>query len=431
MSKKQPLERRIIIAFTLMTLLVSGTFSLGIVAIVHFIEEHLVSQDLDSQLHTVVYEDLASGRTPRLDPRTQLYASNSNDPVMPTLFTREEPGFSEAVDGDEAFYVYMKEINGVRYTLVQEQHEFERRENALFNVVLAGFFLSLLGAWGLGRLMARKIMLPVRRLAQQVQHRDQLLPLAPPLAPEYANDEIGHLAAAFDSTLSKLRKSLEREKLFTSDVSHELRTPLMIIASSCELLSEAQLSSKESTHLQRIRRASEEMHDLVQTFLILARSKPEEAALGEQATLQNICATQIEIWQPLFNEKNIHFQVYNAEPTSSVLYNATFLRTVLSNVLRNALHYTEKGEVTLTLYANHFKVEDTGIGIPEDFQDSMFEPFTRGQNVRGEGLGLGLSLVRRICSHQGWMIQAHARTPIGSCFSVFLDNSQTAANKKP
>lgn len=429
MNNKQPLERRIIIAFTLMTLLVSGTFSLGIVAIVHFIEEHLVSQELDRQLHTVVHEDLRNGRSPRLDSETHFYASNLKAFTIPTQFNLQAPGFAEVIDGDEAFYVYTQDIEGVRYVLVQEQHEFEEREQALFNVVLAGFLLSIIGAWGLGRLMARKIMQPVRRLAHQVQHRDQLLPLAPPLAPEYADDEIGHLAAAFDSTLSKLRNSLEREKLFTSDVSHELRTPLMIIASSCELLAEADLADKETTHLQRIQRASEEMHDLVQTFLILARSKPEEAFLGGQATLQTITDAQIELWKPLFNAKNIHFQRCIAQPTSETLYNATFLRTVLSNLLRNALHYTEHGEVKLTLYADHFTVEDTGIGIPVDFQDNIFEPFTRGKNARGEGLGLGLSLVRRICTHQGWSIQVKARSPHGSCFSLYL-NTATAAERR-
>lgn len=430
MSTKQPLKRRIIIAFTLMTLLVSGTFSLGIVAIVHFIEEHLVSQELDRQLHVVVHEDLRNGRAPRLDPKTQFYASNLDEFAIPAQFDRQEPGFTEIVDGDEAFYVYMQEINGVRYILVQDQYEFEQREQALFAVVLAGFLLSIAGAWGLGRLMARKIMLPVSRLAQQVKHRDQLLPLAPPLAPEYANDEIGHLAAAFDSTLSKLRNSLEREKLFTSDVSHELRTPLMIIATSCELLAEANLAEKESTHLQRIQRASEEMHDLVQTFLILARSKPEEAFLGGQATLQGIADAQVEQWQPMFTDKQIEFQCVLAEAPKERLYNATFLRTVLSNLLRNALHYTEQGEVKLTLYADSFTVEDTGIGISEGFQESMFEPFTRGENARGEGLGLGLSLVRRICTHQGWSIQVSTRTPHGSCFSVFLNTKNLAAEKQ-
>ncbi len=422
MNTKQPLERRIIIAFTLMTLLVSGTFSLGIVGIVHFIEEHLVSQELNRQLHVVVHEDLPKGHPPRLDPETHFYASNLEEFTIPPQFNHQQPGFTEIVDGAEAFYVYMQEINGVRYVLVQEQDEFEQREQALFNVVLAGFLLSIVGAWVLGRFMARKIMQPVSRLAQQVQHRDQLLPLAPPLAPEYADDEIGHLAAAFDRTLGKLRNSLEREKLFTSDVSHELRTPLMIIASSSELLAEANLSEKENTHLKRIQRASEEMHDLVQTFLILARSKPEEAFLGGQATLQKITDAQVELWKPLFIDKRIHFELCIAQPPSTTLYNATFLRTVLSNLLRNAWHYTEQGEVKLTLYTDSFTVEDTGIGIPVGFQESIFEPFSRGQNARGEGLGLGLSLVRRICTHQGWSIQVSSRTPIGSCFSVFLDS---------
>ncbi len=429
MSTKQPLKRRIIIAFTLMTLLVSGTFSLGIVAIVHFIEENLVSQDLDQQLHVVVHEDLPKGHSPRLDPATHFYASNLEEFAIPAQFNQPIAGFAEVVDGDEAFYVYTQDINGVRYVLVQEQHEFEQREQALFNVVLAGFILSIIGAWILGRLMARKIMQPVSRLAQQVRHRDQLLPLAPPLAPEYADDEIGHLAAAFDSTLSKLRNSLEREKLFTSDVSHELRTPLMIITTSCELLAETNLAEKEATHLQRIKRASEEMHDLVQTFLILARSKPEEAFLGGQATLQSIADAQIELWQPMFNDKQIHLQLCIAHSPNATLYNATFLRTVLSNLLRNALHYTEQGEVKLTLHADHFTVEDTGIGIPADFQKSIFEPFTRGHNARGEGLGLGLSLVRRICTHQSWSIQVSARSPHGSCFSVRLDSKTIAENR--
>jgi signal transduction histidine kinase len=81
------------------------------------------------------------------------------------------------------------------------------------------------------------------------------------------------------------------------------------------------------------------------------------------------------------------------------------------------------------LYADHFTVEDTGIGIPEDFQESIFQPFTRGQYARGEGLGLGLSLVRRICIHQGWSIQVGTRHPHGSCFHVFLNPKKPHTEK--
>ena len=72
MIRKQPLRRRIVIAFTLMTLAVSGVFSLGIVGIVHFVEEHLVSQEMSEELTAVLEQDLARGQPPRLDSKTRL-----------------------------------------------------------------------------------------------------------------------------------------------------------------------------------------------------------------------------------------------------------------------------------------------------------------------------------------------------------------------
>ncbi len=229
MLAKQPLARRIVIAFTLMTLVVSGAFALGIVGVVHFIEEQLVTEELSRDLDIVLNEDLPNGRTPQLDTSTHFFASHLPEYPMPKAFAGLGEGFTELVRGDDAYYVYVRNVGAERYVLVQEQHEFEAREDALFNVVLAGFLLSVLGAWALGRLMANRVLEPVSRLANQVRHRDQLHPLAPPLALQYPDDEVGHLAAAFDSTLGQLRQTLERERLFTADVSHELRTPLMVV----------------------------------------------------------------------------------------------------------------------------------------------------------------------------------------------------------
>jgi signal transduction histidine kinase len=63
----------------------------------------------------------------------------------------------------------------------------------------------------------------------------------------------------------------------------------------------------------------------------------------------------------------------------------------------------------LTLLNDSFVVEDSGIGIPEEKRHAMFQPFVRGDEQRGEGLGLGLSLVQRICSHQRWQVQLVTR----------------------
>lgn len=420
MDFKQPLRWRIVIAFVLMTLAVSGVLSLSIVASVHFVEEHLVSQELDRELNSVIQEDLQRGQRPRVDSSTRFFASQLAEYAVPQEFAQVRNGFSEVLEGDQAFYAFKRTENGQVFMLVQEQHEFEARERVLFDVVLAGFLLSVVAAWGLGWLLARRVMAPVIRLASQVRHRDQLHALAPALAPDYPDDEVGHLAAAFDGTLGQLRQTLERERLFTSDVSHELRTPLMIIASSCELLAEAQgLGPRPREQVQRIKRAAEEMSELVQTFLMLARAKPEESRQGGSASLAEVADEQSRRWAPLIEEKGLQFQLIE-QGADSAQYNLTFLRTVMSNLLRNALHYTEQGGVRLILETGGFRVEDSGVGIPLDQHEQMFQPFVRGAEARGEGLGLGLSLVKRICTHQGWAVRVSDLPPQGSRFEVSL-----------
>lgn len=425
MASKQPFARRILIAFVLMTTLVSGLFSLSIVAVVHFIEEHLVSEEMSRELGEVLRDDIQQGSAPRLDSSTRFFASNLPAYAIPQQFSGLAEGFTEVVDEAQAFYVYTQVSNGQSYLLVQEQHEFEAREQALFNVVLAGFLLTVIGSLGLGLVMARKVMAPVSRLAQQVRHRDQLHPLAPPLSPEYPDDEVGQLAAAFDSTLGQVRQSLERERLFTSDVSHELRTPLMVISTSCELLAETPLTPRQREQIERIGRASEEMRDLVQTFLQLARDKANQTAFVANSSLASVAHEQASRWGKLLTDKGLEFQCHT-EGQDSELYNPTFLGTVMANLLRNALHYTERGYVRLVLEAGGFRVEDSGAGIPVEQHEQIFQPFVRGPQARGEGLGLGLSLVKRICAKQGWTISVHNLATGGTCFHVSFKHASPA-----
>lgn len=238
------------------------------------------------------------------------------------------------------------------------------------------------------------------------------------MAADYPDDEIGQLAAAFDSTLGQVRQSLERERLFTSDVSHELRTPLMVIASSCELLAEAPLSPREKEQVARIARASEEMRELVQTFMQLARDKSNEAVLVEERSLAAIAHEQASRWGALMKEKGLDFQLIE-EGSDEGRYNATFLGTVISNLLRNALHYTEHGSVRLILEPGTVSIEDSGSGIPAEQHERIFQPFVRGTQTRGEGLGLGLSLVKRICTKQGWHVSVQSE-PGNTRFQVRL-----------
>ena len=417
MTSRLPFSQRIVIAFVLMTVVVSGSFSLGIVAVVHFVEAQLISKELHGKLNVVLHEDIKTGRAPRLDHRTRFFASNSAQAPIPNRFADFREGFTEIEDENEAAYVYLIEVNGVRYMLLQEQQEFEDREEILFSVVLAGFLLSIVCAWGLGAILARHVMEPVARLAGHVRHRDQLATPTPSLAQGFADDEIGHLAAAFDNTFDQLRRLIERERLFTSDVSHELRTPLMVISTSCELLLEKQLPDGQREQVERIARATRDMDELVRTFLALARSGPTGDAGGDSATLTEVARELTRIWEPAVRAKGLEFEFID-EGADTAVRNQTFLRTVMANLLRNALHYTQEGKISLVLRKNSFSIEDTGIGIPSTDQDLIFQPFCRGTKARGVGFGLGLSIAKRICDHQKWKIKTYKNEPNGSIFTI-------------
>lgn len=421
MEYKQSLSRRIVFAFVFMTALVGGLFSVSIVGVVHVVEERLISRDLGGELDRIINEDLRNGQGPRLDPGMRFFISDGVGVyAMPPALQNLDDGFHEVFDGELSFHALVHDSDGRRYVLLQDQSDFEAREQVLYAAVVTGYVLSLALAGLLGWLLSRKVMEPVARLARQVRHRDQLLELAPPLAPDYANDEVGELAAAFDYAMGQLHDVLNREKLFTSDVSHELRTPLMVIATSCELLAEDPgLGPRARTQLARISSASEEMRDLVQTFLMLARSRAKSLAIAPQAGLRSIADDLAAQWREPIEEKGLEL-IYEPGGAPQRQFNAAFLRSVMSNLLRNAMHYTDAGHIRLQLSESGFVVEDSGEGIPEEQRERVFQPFVRGSSQRGEGLGLGLSLVKRICASEGWEVGLQPAKPHGCRFEVRL-----------
>jgi len=202
-----------------------------------------------------------------------------------------------------------------------------------------------------------------------------------------------------------------------------LRTPVMVLASSCELLLENPgIDQRGRAQVQRIARACEEMRELVQTFLMLARAQREDAGVAPQQSLPQVADGLLNLWREPIEAKGLSL-VFEPGNPANTRYNATLLHAVMGNLLRNALHYTERGFIRLTLTASGFRVEDSGVGIPEEKREAMFEPFVRGNEKRGEGLGLGLSLVQRICENQGWSVSLTNMDPNGCRFEVVLGSS--------
>jgi signal transduction histidine kinase len=419
MDFKQSLAQRIVIVFALMSTVVAGIFAIGIVAAVHVVERRLTDASMGGNLNRLLKVDNAQDWVHRPEKDELFFADNGPRDLALTDELRALPiGFQDALFNQDPYFAMVGEVDGRKYVLLRDRQSVEHREQLLIAVVVGGFALSVVLAMVLGRLLARRVMAPVILLARQIRQRDETIVLAPPLSTDYAADEVGELAVAFDQTLGKLRAALGREQQFTADVSHELRTPLQGLQHACtSLLDNPDIDPRAQRQVVRIARASAEMHQLIETFLLLARASDPAAGSGQQATLHQVADDLVEIWGRQINEKGLEFS-YQCDVDSPTLFNHTCLYSVMGNLLRNAWHYTDQGFVRLTLLPQGFMVEDSGIGIPEEKRNAMFQPFVRGDERRGEGLGLGLSLVQRICTSQGWHVTLTSREPHGCRFTV-------------
>ncbi|MCL2524223.1 MAG: HAMP domain-containing histidine kinase [Betaproteobacteria bacterium] len=420
MTIKQPLARRILLSFTLLTALVAGVYAAALVAVIHVVEEDLIGEELRSEMAVVEELYRGSRQIPDISGSSSLYVPDLDGKTLPLNLSNIHEGYQEIVTASGAWHVLETSIDGHRFILVRNQDAFEARERLMVKVVVAGLALAIALAFVIGRLTVRRVIDPVIRLAGQVRERDRMPAPAPALAEDYGDDELGQLARAFDLAFGRLGAAIERERLFTSDVSHELRTPLMIVGTSAELLlARGDLPQQARRQVERIGKAAAEMRSLVDTFLQLARAQGISPTCVETTTLAALAEELAAAWRPEIAARGLGF-VLRHDGEVAGHWHATLLRVVIDNLLRNALHYTERGEIRLIVGAGGFCVEDSGPGIPADEIDKLFEPFVRGQLARGEGLGLGLSLVRRICEQQGWRIAAGNLDGGGSCFSVRL-----------
>ncbi len=378
MEFKSPLSQRILISFVLLTTVVSGLFSFGIMAAINLVEEDLITAEFNRQFPEIL-GDYERGQTPKLDLGTQFYSGTEG---LPYYLQDLEPGFNEVENEQSSFHVMMRKDQERPFYLVREQTTLEQHENILQITVIAGFFLCVIASLVLGIMMIRRIIAPVKRLTDQVHNREKLLLDAPPLSSGYTNDEVGRLAQAFDRTIGMLQESLLRESLFTSDVSHELRTPLMVIKSSCELLIEKnQLDDYTRQRIDTINKATSEIQELVDAFLTLARGNDTEQ---ESASLNNVIQKSMSEWRQQAEEKGLSFTLKECGRDDEIpegLYPAPLLRTVLNNLIFNAIHHTKQGGITLAVQPTGFSVSDTGAGISEPRSKLSSSPFIEGNHT--------------------------------------------------
>ena len=239
----------------------------------------------------------------------------------------------------------------------------------------------------------------------------------------------GCLAVAYDVTDLRRLEKMRRE--FVSNVSHELKTPLTSIQAYADTLLNGGLEDDDSSRMfvERIVEQSERLSLLIQDLLRLAKIESEpEAYRLEPCDAGAIAATAVQDHQAIADKRQVQLELIPAEGPLTVIADADGLRTILNNLVINALSYTPSGgRVTLGVRRSGvrvlFEVQDTGVGIAKEHQSRVFERFYRVNKSRARsvgGTGLGLAIVRHLVEVMQGEITLESELGTGSTFRVWI-----------
>jgi two-component system, OmpR family, sensor histidine kinase MprB len=294
-----------------------------------------------------------------------------------------------------------------------------------------GLFLLLIAATGvviaagLGLLVARAALSPVRRLTSTVERVSETQDLSERIDVD-GKDELSRLAAGFNTMLGALEESTRAQRQLVADASHELRTPLTSVRTNIEVLAGDRTLPPEDRRrlLSDVVEQLGEMTTLISELIELARAE-QHTAEPEDVRLDVLVADVVE--RARRNRPEVSYSVA-LEPTTVQGVPATIERAV-GNLLDNAAKWSPPGEnVEVELRGGQLVVRDHGPGIPEEDLPYVFDRFYRARAARGmPGSGLGLAIVRQVAESHGGDVVAEQAEGGGTRMVLTLAAQETVA----
>ena len=304
--------------------------------------------------------------------------------------------------------------------------------NHLFLQLTLGLPLAVIVITVGGYWLVRRALTPVEqitRAAERItQHNlSERLPVSP------TGDELERLSVSLNRMIARLDDAFQNSKRFVADASHELRTPLTILRGELEDLTEdahldAELRARAASLLEEVMHLGKIVEELFTLSRLDAGEAQTEWSRFDLAELAQTTAEQMSL---LAEDKNISISCDTHQPVS-VEGDRVRLKQVVVNLLDNAIKYMpENGGIRLRVQAVNghavLEVEDDGMGIPAEALPHIFERFYRVDQTRSadsESAGLGLSIVKSICTAHGAEVEAESTPGKGSRFRVKLPLSK-------
>jgi heavy metal sensor kinase len=291
-------------------------------------------------------------------------------------------------------------------------------------------------ALGGGSFLVKRALLPVDKIAASAerissQNLSERLPVA------RTGDELERLAIALNHMVQRLDEAFQYSRRFMADASHELRTPLTVLRGELEsFIQEPTLAPEWRERLGSALEEVERLAGIVEGLFALSRLDAGEAAAEwVKFDLARLAAATADQMSLLAEDKNIQVTCAAAEPVW-VEGDQARLKQVVVNLLDNAIKYTlQGGSVALTVSVLDGKavleVADNGIGIPAEALPRVFDRFFRVDKARSRelgGAGLGLSIVKSICTAHHGRVEASSLPGQGSRFRVELPLAAPSTN---
>jgi two-component system, sensor histidine kinase and response regulator len=250
--------------------------------------------------------------------------------------------------------------------------------------------------------------------------------------------------------LSLVRRGLERRRAkaklrqvksdFLSNVSHELRTPLSVVVGFVYLLLNqviGKLTEDQQKVLETVYRNSEELLELIDNVLwMTSLNAGDTGAMIDEFDAREIVQESIKRYDQVFRDKGLQLSVEIPDQRLSILSDRAKVERIFQNVFNNAVKFTSEGEIKVKARPSadglgvEFEISDTGIGIEKNKMSLMFEPFQqidKSTQRSCSGLGLGLTVARRMAQLIGGTVEISSEPGVGTCVAMRFP-SQVSSN---
>jgi two-component system sensor histidine kinase/response regulator len=253
-------------------------------------------------------------------------------------------------------------------------------------------------------------------------------------AQQKAEEELRQLNATLEARIQQRTVELERaarvKSQFLANMSHEMRTPLHAVLGMLELVRQTEAESTQQRFVETARRSAKTLLSVIDEVLDLSKIEAGRVELERSAfDLRTIVEEATEVFSDLAYGKGLELACFvPADLPTALVGDPGRLRQILTNLIGNGIKFTERGEISVRVQmvdqsvssaSFSFEVTDTGIGIPAEKREQIFEAFAQADSSttrRYGGTGLGLTIAKHFCELMGGAIQVVSEPGVGSTF---------------